>query len=51
MEIIFVYHMTKLVMNEKKICKTCVTIWIFYHANYVPYITKSNWIASYLTRR
>jgi hypothetical protein len=34
-----VCHMTKLVMNKKKFIKTCVAIWILYHANYVPYIT------------
>jgi hypothetical protein len=41
----------KVVMNKKKYVKTSVAIWMFYNANYVPYITKTNWIASYLTRR
>ena len=46
-----VCHMTKKILNEKKYVKTCVVIWMFYHANYVPYITKSNQTASYLIRR
>jgi hypothetical protein len=43
MEISIIYHvchMTNHVMNKKKFIKKCVNMWMLYHANYVPYITK-----------